>query len=93
VALKPLPGMLDGQAKSKPGSTRIIVSGVQAHILHSDESLAGPNEVGELHVRGGTAVLGYEENIKVIQETFVMDGCVWATRCGLMRMECFCESI
>lgn len=71
VALKPLPGMLDGRAKNKPGSVGILVSGVQARILRPDGSLAGPNEAGELHVRGGTTVLGYKENIKATQEAFV----------------------
>lgn len=82
--MKPLPGMLDGRAKNKPGSAGILVSGVQARIVRPDGSLAGPNEVGELHVRGGTAVLGYKENIKATQETFV-DG--WFRTGDQMRID------
>jgi long-subunit acyl-CoA synthetase (AMP-forming) len=36
---------------------------------------AGPNEVGEIHVHGPTAALGYKGNDKVMWETFV-DGWV-----------------
>ncbi|KAG2066899.1 acetyl-CoA synthetase-like protein [Suillus decipiens] len=71
VAMKPLPGMLDGRAKNKPGSVGILVSGVEALIVRPDGSLAGPNEAGELHVRGGTAMLGYKGNIKATRETLV----------------------
>ncbi|KIK41940.1 hypothetical protein CY34DRAFT_12725 [Suillus luteus UH-Slu-Lm8-n1] len=84
VAMKPLPGMLDGRAMNKPGSAGILVSGVQARIVRPDGSLAGPNEVGELQLRGGAAVLGYKENIKATQETFV-DG--WFRTGDQMRID------
>ncbi|KAG1818631.1 uncharacterized protein BJ212DRAFT_1298696 [Suillus subaureus] len=71
VTMNPLPGMLDGWAKNKPGSARILVSSVTAHILHPNGSLVGPNEAGELHVHGGTAMLGYKANIKATQEIFI----------------------
>jgi acyl-CoA synthetase (AMP-forming)/AMP-acid ligase II len=71
AAMKPLPGMLDGRAKNKLGSAGILAPGVQARILRPDGSLAGPNEAGEIHVRGGTMALGYKGNIKATQETFV----------------------
>ncbi|KAG1735179.1 hypothetical protein EDB19DRAFT_1110705 [Suillus lakei] len=84
VAMKPLPGMLDGRAKNKPGSAGILVSGVEARILRPDGSLAGPNEPGEIHIRGGTAVLGYKGNDKGTRETFV-DG--WLRTGDQMRID------
>ncbi|KAG1739566.1 hypothetical protein EDB19DRAFT_1895468 [Suillus lakei] len=47
----------------------------QARIVRPDGSLAGPNEAGEIHVRGGTAALGYKGNEKATRETFI-DGWV-----------------
>ncbi|KAG2086544.1 uncharacterized protein F5147DRAFT_77135 [Suillus discolor] len=84
VAMKPLPGMLDGRAKNKPGSAGILLSGVQARILRPDGSLAGPNEAGELYVRGAAMVLGYKGNIKATRETFV-DG--WLRTGDQMRID------
>ncbi|KAG1882793.1 hypothetical protein F4604DRAFT_1678286 [Suillus subluteus] len=75
IAMKPIPGMLDGRAKNKPGSAGILVSGVEARVVRPDGSLAGPNEPGELLVRGGSAALGYKGNDKATLETFV-DGWV-----------------
>lgn len=84
VAMKPLHGILDGRARNKPGSAGILASGVTARIIRPDGSLAGPNEAGELHVRGGTAVLGYKGNIKATRETFV-DG--WLRTGDQMRID------
>ncbi|KAG2123813.1 hypothetical protein DEU56DRAFT_43630 [Suillus clintonianus] len=84
VAMKPFPGMLNGRAKNKPGSVGILVSSVEARIVRPDGSLAGPNEVGELLVRGGTAVLGYKGNVKATRETFV-DG--WLRTGDQMRID------
>ncbi|KAG2123811.1 hypothetical protein DEU56DRAFT_904108 [Suillus clintonianus] len=84
VAMKPLPGMLNGRAKNKPGSVGILASGVEARIVRPDGSLAGPNEAGELLVRGGTAVLGYKGNAKATRETFV-DG--WVRTGDQMRID------
>ncbi|KAG2033460.1 hypothetical protein BDR03DRAFT_1014312 [Suillus americanus] len=75
VSLKPIPGMLNGHAKSKPASVGILLPGVEACIIRPDGSLASPNEAGELLVRGGAAALGYRENDKATRETFV-DGWV-----------------
>jgi acyl-CoA synthetase (AMP-forming)/AMP-acid ligase II len=75
VSLKPIPGMLNGRAKNKPGSVGILLPGVEARIIRPDGSLANPNEAGELLVRGGAAALGYRENDKATRETFV-DGWV-----------------
>ncbi|KAG0708432.1 hypothetical protein DFH29DRAFT_870961 [Suillus ampliporus] len=76
IAMKPIPGMLNGRAQNKPGSAGILVPGVEARIVRPDGSLAGPNESGELLVRGGTAALGYRGSDKATRETFV-DG--WDT--------------
>ncbi|KAG2147409.1 uncharacterized protein EDB93DRAFT_1337359 [Suillus bovinus] len=84
VAMKPLPSMLDGRAKSKPGSVGILFPGVEARILRPDGSLAGPNEAGEIFVRRGHMVLGYKGNIKATQETFV-DG--WLRTGDRMRID------
>ncbi|KAG1732414.1 uncharacterized protein EDB91DRAFT_1302449 [Suillus paluster] len=84
VSMKPLPGMLDGRAKNKPGSVGILVPGVEARIVRPDGSLAGPNEAGELHIRGGAAALGYRGNDKATRETFV-DG--WVHTGDQMRID------
>ncbi|KAG1732415.1 uncharacterized protein EDB91DRAFT_1302477 [Suillus paluster] len=75
IAMKPTPGLLNGRAKNKPGSVGILVPGVEACIVRPDGSLAGPNEPGELLVRGGATALGYRGNDKATRETFV-DGWV-----------------
>ncbi|KAG2125809.1 hypothetical protein DEU56DRAFT_974020 [Suillus clintonianus] len=75
VSLKPFPGMLNGRAKWKSDSVGMLLPGVEACIIRPDGSLAGPNEAGEIYVRGGTAALGYKGNEKATRETFV-DGWV-----------------
>jgi long-subunit acyl-CoA synthetase (AMP-forming) len=84
ITIKPIPGMLVGCAQNKPGSPGILVPGVQAHVVHHNGSLAGPNEQGELLVRGDSAVLGYKGNDKVTRETFV-DG--WVRTGDQMRID------
>ncbi|KAG2147414.1 uncharacterized protein EDB93DRAFT_1250560 [Suillus bovinus] len=71
ISMKPIPGMLNGRAKNKPGSAGILVPGVEARVVRLDGSLAGPNEPGELLVRGGSMALGYKGNEKATRETFV----------------------
>ncbi|KAG2123809.1 hypothetical protein DEU56DRAFT_828795 [Suillus clintonianus] len=75
ASLKPIPGMLNGRAVTKPGSIGILCPGVEARIIRPDGSLAGVNEAGELLIRGGAAALGYRGNEKSTRETFV-DGWV-----------------
>ncbi|KAG1855347.1 hypothetical protein DFJ58DRAFT_906090 [Suillus subalutaceus] len=75
IAMTPIPGMLNGRAKYKPGSAGILLPGVEARVVRPDGSLAGPNEAGELLVRGGSVALGYKGNDKATRETFV-DGWV-----------------
>ncbi|KAG1732677.1 uncharacterized protein EDB91DRAFT_1084707 [Suillus paluster] len=84
VAMKPIPGQLDGRAKPKPGSAGILYPSVEARIVRADGSLAGPNEPGELHVRGPTAALGYRGNEQATRETFV-DG--WVLTGDQMRID------
>lgn len=84
VAMKPVPGMLNGRAKNKPGSAGILAPGVEARIVRPDGSLAGPNEPGELLIRGGSATLGYKGNDKATRETFV-DG--WVRTGDRMRFD------
>ncbi|KAG0708431.1 hypothetical protein DFH29DRAFT_870960 [Suillus ampliporus] len=51
--VQPLPGMLDGCAKVKPGSVGILFPGVEARIIRPDGSLAGPKRSGGTpHTRG-----------------------------------------
>ncbi|KAG2344422.1 acetyl-CoA synthetase-like protein [Suillus weaverae] len=84
IAMKPVPGMLDGRAKNKPGSAGILAPGVEARVVRPDGSLAGPNEPGELLVRGSAMALGYKGNDKATRETFV-DG--WLRTGDQMRFD------
>jgi long-subunit acyl-CoA synthetase (AMP-forming) len=71
AAMTPVAGMLDGRANDKPGSVGILFPGVEARIVRPDGSLAGPNEPGELLLRGALVSLGYKGNEKATRETFV----------------------
>lgn len=54
-----------------PGSTGFLIPGVEGRLLREDGSPAGPNEPGELWIRGKTIALGYWNNEKANKETFV----------------------
>jgi acyl-CoA synthetase (AMP-forming)/AMP-acid ligase II len=84
ITMKPIPGMLDGCTQNKPGSAGILVLGVEAHVVRPNGSLAGPNEQGELLVRGDSAVLGHKGGGKATRETFV-DG--WVRTGHQMRID------
>ncbi|KAG1726905.1 hypothetical protein EDB19DRAFT_1897598 [Suillus lakei] len=84
ITMKPIPGMLDGCAKNKPGSAGILVPGVEARIVRPDGSLVGPNEPGELFIRGGCVALGYRGNALATRATFV-DG--WVRTGDRMRID------
>ncbi|OJA09090.1 hypothetical protein AZE42_10819, partial [Rhizopogon vesiculosus] len=84
LSIVPVPGMLNGRAKNKPGSVGIIIPGVEVRIVRPDGSLAGPNEVGELFTRGAGSALGYKGNDKASRETFV-DG--WVRTGDRMRID------
>ncbi|KAG1732676.1 uncharacterized protein EDB91DRAFT_1084706 [Suillus paluster] len=84
AAMKPVPGLLNGRAKNKPGSIGILYPGVEARIVRPDGSLAGLNEPGEILVRGATVALGYKGNDKATRETFI-DG--WLRTGDQMRID------
>jgi long-subunit acyl-CoA synthetase (AMP-forming) len=71
ASMKPLTGILNGRAKEKRGSVGILFPGIEARIVRPDGSLAGPNEPGELHLRGPLVAMGYKGNEKATRETFV----------------------
>ena len=58
-----------------PGSTGVLVPGVEARIMRDDGTDANVNEPGELWLRGDNVALGYWDNEKASKETFV-DGWV-----------------
>jgi acyl-CoA synthetase (AMP-forming)/AMP-acid ligase II len=68
---KPFPGVLGGRVKSVPGSTGILMPGVEARILREDGTEAGLDEPGELWLRSGGVALGYRDNEQASHETFV----------------------
>jgi len=84
VSMRPLPGILDGRAKDKPGSVGILFPGIEARIVRPDGTLAGPNEPGEVLLRGALMALGYKGNEKATRETFV-DG--WVHTGDQMRVD------
>lgn len=71
IANKPVPGVLDGRAKNKRGSTGVLLPGIEVKVMREDGTLAAVNEPGELHVRSGCVALGYRNNPKATKETFV----------------------
>jgi acyl-CoA synthetase (AMP-forming)/AMP-acid ligase II len=71
IANKPIPGVLNGRAKNKPGSTGVLLPGIEVKVVREDGTLAAVNEPGELHVRSGCVALGYRNNPKATEETFV----------------------
>jgi acyl-CoA synthetase (AMP-forming)/AMP-acid ligase II len=71
IANKPVPGVLDGRAKNKQGSTGVLLPGIEVKVVREDGNLAAVNEPGELHVRSGCVALGYRNNPKATKETFV----------------------
>ncbi|KAG1849254.1 hypothetical protein F4604DRAFT_1935052 [Suillus subluteus] len=63
---------------------QVLLPAVESRVVRPDGSLAGPNEPGELLVRGGSVALGYKGNDKATQETFV-DG--WARTGDQIRID------
>ncbi|KAI1789578.1 acetyl-CoA synthetase-like protein [Ganoderma leucocontextum] len=57
----------------KPGSSGVLLPGMEARIVKEDGTLAGPNEPGELWLKGENVVPGYWRNEKATKETF-LDG-------------------
>ncbi|EJF63384.1 acetyl-CoA synthetase-like protein [Dichomitus squalens LYAD-421 SS1] len=56
--------------KPRPGSTGVLLPGVEARIVKDDGTLAGPNEPGELWLRGPNVALGYWRNPQATEATF-----------------------
>jgi acyl-CoA synthetase (AMP-forming)/AMP-acid ligase II len=75
TATKPPPGALSDRFKNVPGSTGILMPGVEARILREDGTEANFNEPGELWLRSGGTALGYKNNEEASRATFV-DGWV-----------------
>ncbi|TFK91928.1 acetyl-CoA synthetase-like protein [Polyporus arcularius HHB13444] len=68
----------------KPGSVGLLLPGVEARVVRDDGTLAGPNEPGELWLKGENVALGYWRNEKASKETFV-DG--WLRTGDRFRIE------
>ncbi|KAE9407315.1 acetyl-CoA synthetase-like protein [Gymnopus androsaceus JB14] len=66
-----LDGMLGGRGKLLPGSTGVLLPGMEARIVRDDGSEANFNEVGELWLRSPNVSPGYWNNEKANKETFV----------------------
>ncbi|KAH9932771.1 uncharacterized protein BXZ73DRAFT_46837, partial [Epithele typhae] len=58
----------------KSGSPGILVPGLEARIVRDDGALAGPDEPGELWVRGDVVALGYWGDARSTAETFTGGG-------------------
>ena len=63
--------MLGGRGKLLPGSTGVLLPGMEARIVRDDGSEANFNEVGELWLRSHNISPGYWNNEKANKETFV----------------------
>nr|VWO94822.1 Acyl-CoA ligase AFT1-1 (EC (AF-toxin biosynthesis protein 1-1) [Ganoderma boninense] len=77
-------GMPKSVGSRKPGSTGVLLSGMEARIVKEDGTLAGPNEPGELWLKGQNVVSGYWRNEKATKETFA-DG--WLRTGDRFRIE------
>ena len=69
--MQPLSGALDGKLQHIPGSTGVLVAGMEARIVREDGTEADINEAGELWLRGGNVSVGYWNNPKATTEAFV----------------------
>ena len=78
---KPISGETDFHVVDSVGK---LFSGAEARILRKDGSEAEVNEAGELYVRSERVALGYWNNEKATQETFV-DG--WVRTGDLVRVD------
>lgn len=63
-------GYLGGKLKFVPGSSGVLLPGIEARILREDGTAADFNELGELWLRGDNISPGYLENDKANRETF-----------------------
>lgn len=68
---RPFPGVLSGRLTNRPGSTGVLLPGMEGRLLRDDGSETEPEEIGELYVKGGNVALGYWRNEKATKETFI----------------------
>ncbi|KAF8887030.1 hypothetical protein CPB84DRAFT_1684829 [Gymnopilus junonius] len=80
---QPLTGMLDGKLKRIRGCTGVLLPGMEARILKTEDAVPSPspdvnsevdcdvNEPGELWLRADNVALGYWNNPKANKETFI----------------------
>jgi len=52
----------------------VLMSGMESRLVRDDGTDTGPNEIGELWVRGANIALGYYNDEKATKETFTPDG-------------------
>ncbi|KAG6852118.1 hypothetical protein C0991_002977, partial [Blastosporella zonata] len=69
--VQPFPGILGGKGKHVPGSTGILLPGMEGRIVRDDGTEADWNEPGELYLKSDNVAMGYWNNEKATQETFV----------------------
>jgi acyl-CoA synthetase (AMP-forming)/AMP-acid ligase II len=69
--VQPANGSLNGKLSFVPGSTGVLVPGLEARIMRDDGTHANINEPGDLWLRGDNVALGYWNNEKASKETFV----------------------
>ncbi|KAI0754925.1 acetyl-CoA synthetase-like protein [Daedaleopsis nitida] len=70
-----------------PGSVGVLLPGMEARIVRDDGTLAGPNEPGELWLKGPNVTLGYWRNPKATEETFNGGGEGWLRTGDRFRVE------
>ena len=62
----------------KPGSIGLPIPHVEVSVQNDDGGMLGPNDVGEICVRGGNVMLGYwnkpEETAKVMRNSWLLTG-------------------
>ncbi|KXN90937.1 putative 4-coumarate--CoA ligase 2 [Leucoagaricus sp. SymC.cos] len=69
--VRPYPGTLNGRFKAVPGTTGVLLPGMEARIVREDGSEADFDEVGELWLKGENIVLGYFNNPQATKSTFI----------------------
>ncbi|KAH6912657.1 amp dependent CoA ligase [Coprinopsis sp. MPI-PUGE-AT-0042] len=69
--IQPYPGTLGGKLQRLPGSTGVLLPGMEARIVRDDGSEANFDEAGELWLRSANVAKGYWNNEKANKETFV----------------------
>ncbi|KAJ3556860.1 hypothetical protein NP233_g11879 [Leucocoprinus birnbaumii] len=71
AVVRPYPGVLNGRFRNVPGTTGVLLPGMEARIVRDDGSEADFNEVGELWLKGGNIVSGYFDNPAATRSCFI----------------------